>query len=108
MPTRRAPFGVAAQLIGHSRVNYAATVRREYVEIAERYVGTNRNSPGRRLSLAAARANGLKFDWSRYTPPKPRFLGLREFRHYDLAELVPYIDWTPFFSRPGNWWGAIR
>jgi 5-methyltetrahydrofolate--homocysteine methyltransferase len=89
--------GVAAQLIGHSRANYSANVRREYVEIAERHAGANR-SPGRRLSLAAARANGLKFDWSRYTPPKPRFLGLREFRHYDLAELVPYIDWTPFFQ----------
>ncbi len=89
--------GVAAQLIGHSRANYAANVRREYVEIAERHAGANR-SPGRRLSLAAARANRLKFDWSRYTPPRPRFPGLREFRHYEVAELVPYIDWTPFFQ----------
>jgi 5-methyltetrahydrofolate--homocysteine methyltransferase len=89
--------GVAAQLIGHSRASYSANVRREYVEIAERHAGANR-SPGRRLSLGGARANGLKFDWSLYTPPKPRFLGLREFRHYDLAELVPYIDWTPFFQ----------
>ncbi|HEX4160792.1 MAG TPA: methionine synthase [Rhizomicrobium sp.] len=89
--------GVAAQLIGRSRVGYAANVRREYKEIAERHAGANR-SPGRRLSLAAARANRPKFDWSRYTPAKPHFLGLREFRHYDLGELVPYIDWTPFFQ----------
>ncbi|HEY3639395.1 MAG TPA: methionine synthase [Rhizomicrobium sp.] len=89
--------GVAAQLIGRSGDNYAANVRREYVEIAERHAGANR-STGRRLSLAAARANRLKFDWQDYTPPKPRFLGVREFQHYDLGELVPYIDWTPFFQ----------
>jgi len=89
--------GVAAQLIGQARTNYAANVRREYAEIAERHAGAHRIAT-RRLSLAAARANRLKFDWSRYAPPKPRFLGLREFEHYDPAELVPYIDWTPFFQ----------
>ncbi len=89
--------GVAAQLIGTAtRVPYAANVRREYAEIAERHAGASR-APGRRLSLRAARANRPKFDWSSYAPPRPRFLGLREFRSYDLAELAPYIDWTPFF-----------
>jgi 5-methyltetrahydrofolate--homocysteine methyltransferase len=33
-----------------------------------------------------------------YAPPKPRFIGARHFDAYDLAELVPYIDWTPFFQ----------
>jgi 5-methyltetrahydrofolate--homocysteine methyltransferase len=90
--------GVAAQLIGTAtRASYAANVRREYAEIAERHAAGAR-APTRRLSLAAARANRLKFDWSRYTPPKPHFLGVREFLHYDLGELVPYIDWTPFFQ----------
>jgi 5-methyltetrahydrofolate--homocysteine methyltransferase len=97
VPDASRAVGVAAQLIGHARANYSANIRREYVEIADRHAGANR-STGRRLSLAAARANRLKFDWSSYTPPTPRFLGLREFRHYDLAELVPYIDWTPFFQ----------
>jgi 5-methyltetrahydrofolate--homocysteine methyltransferase len=90
--------GVAAQLIGTAtRTPYAATVRREYAEIAEKHAGANR-APSRRLSLAAARANRLRFDWSGYAPPKPRFLGLREFATYDLGELVPYIDWSPFFQ----------
>jgi 5-methyltetrahydrofolate--homocysteine methyltransferase len=26
------------------------------------------------------------------------FMGTRVFRTYDVAELVPYIDWTPFFQ----------
>ena len=33
-----------------------------------------------------------------YTPPAPHFLGTRTFDAYDLGELVPYIDWTPFFQ----------
>ena len=34
----------------------------------------------------------------RYVPPKPSFLGTRVFEDYPLAELVDYIDWTPFFQ----------
>jgi ferredoxin len=52
----------------------------------------------RRISLAASRANKFAIDWSAYTPPKPSFLGTRAFADYPLAELVPYIDWTPFFQ----------
>ena len=31
----------------------------------------------------------------------PTFTGLRVFDDYDVAELVPYIDWTPFFRTWG-------
>ena len=30
----------------------------------------------------------------RMTPPKPLFTGTRVFRSYEVAELVPYIDWS--------------
>ena len=43
-------------------------------------------------------ANAFKIDWTHYTPIKPSFLGARTFATYDVAELVPYIDWTPFFQ----------
>jgi 5-methyltetrahydrofolate--homocysteine methyltransferase len=90
--------GVAAQLVGsRTRASYSSTVRQEYAEIAEKHAGANR-APSRRLPLSAARANRLKFDWADYTPPRPRFLGVREFTNYDLAELAPYIDWSPFFQ----------
>jgi 5-methyltetrahydrofolate--homocysteine methyltransferase len=50
------------------------------------------------VSLAAARANKTKIDWNHYTPPKPKFIGRRVFRNYDLNELAQYIDWGPFFQ----------
>ncbi|NJC25457.1 methionine synthase [Neolewinella antarctica] len=53
------------------------------------------------IPIATARANHLQMDWSSYTPPKPTFTGTKVFESYDLAELVDYIDWTPFFSSWG-------
>ena len=47
----------------------------------------------RRRAPTASRSTG-----PRYQPPKPTFTGTRVFRTYDVAELVPYIDWTPFFQ----------
>jgi 5-methyltetrahydrofolate--homocysteine methyltransferase len=89
--------GIAASLIGRTTgKDFSTNVRREYEEIATRHAA--QRAPGRRLPLAAARANRPKFGWSSYTPPRPRFLGLRDFYAYDLAEIVPYIDWTPFFQ----------
>src|SRR5487761_454089 len=49
------------------------------------------------LSLAEARRRKPVFDWSKYQPPRPSFLGVRAYDCVPLAELVPYIDWTPFF-----------
>ena len=49
-------------------------------------------------SLAEARKNKLVIDWTSYTPPKPSFLGLRKHDPVALDQIVPYIDWTPFFS----------
>src|SRR5258708_7925903 len=89
--------GVASSLLSkNARVAYIENVRREYEEIARTHA--SHRAPGRRLSLEAARANHLTLDWSSYRPPAPSFLGVRAFDNYDLAELVPYIDWTPFFQ----------
>jgi 5-methyltetrahydrofolate--homocysteine methyltransferase len=49
------------------------------------------------LSLADARGKKPAYDWSAYTPPRPSFLGTRVYNPVPLGEIVPYIDWTPFF-----------
>ncbi|HKJ50829.1 MAG TPA: vitamin B12 dependent-methionine synthase activation domain-containing protein, partial [Gammaproteobacteria bacterium] len=50
------------------------------------------------LELATARANRLEFNWKNYQPPVPREPGIHELQDFPLAELIDYIDWTPFFS----------
>jgi len=47
--------------------------------------------------IAEARRRAAQLAWPA-PPPRPSFLGLREFTGYPLEELVPRIDWTPFFQ----------
>jgi 5-methyltetrahydrofolate--homocysteine methyltransferase len=88
--------GVASSLLGRDKATYVADVQADYVKIADAHARAQENK--RRITLAAARADGLKLDWSNYKPVKPSFLGTKVFRDYPIAELVPYIDWTPFFA----------
>ncbi|MGF6739797.1 5-methyltetrahydrofolate--homocysteine methyltransferase [Paraburkholderia atlantica] len=50
------------------------------------------------VTLAEARANKTKIDWAGYQPVKPKFIGRRVFKNFDLNELANYIDWGPFFQ----------
>ncbi|TCG08284.1 methionine synthase [Paraburkholderia steynii] len=50
------------------------------------------------VTIAEARANKAKIDWSGYQPVKPKFIGRRVFKNFDLNELANYIDWGPFFQ----------
>ena len=50
------------------------------------------------LSLSTARERRQQFDWANVDIPKPEFLGSRVFAGVPLAEVVPFIDWGPFFS----------
>jgi 5-methyltetrahydrofolate--homocysteine methyltransferase len=89
--------GVVSGLMSkEERPKHIAKVREEYERMAESYARGQEEKT--RAPLAQARANALKLDWAGYTPPKPSFLGARTFKAFDLAELVRYIDWTPFFQ----------
>ena len=50
------------------------------------------------ITLAEARANATRIEWAGYVPPKPKFIGRRLFRNYDLAMIAKYVDWGPFFQ----------
>ncbi|EJW13413.1 5-methyltetrahydrofolate--homocysteine methyltransferase [Rhodovulum sp. PH10] len=89
--------GVVSSLLSETQHDgYVAKIRSEYEDLAAAHArGEERK---RRLSLADARNNALVLDWKAYQPPAPSFLGRRVFADVDLAELVPYIDWSPFFQ----------
>ena len=89
--------GVVQSLLSEtSRDGYVETIRREYAKVADAH---RRNEADKqRLPLAKARANAFRIDWTTYDPPKPLFTGTRVFRSYEVAELVPYIDWSVFFQ----------
>ncbi|MGA3303785.1 MAG: methionine synthase [Methylovirgula sp.] len=91
----RAVGTVQALMSKEQRGPYVENVRAEYQKIAAAHARAEADKL--RLPLAKARANALKLDFADYTPPKPLFTGTRIFATYSVEELIPYIDWTPFF-----------
>ena len=90
---------VASSLLNENekaRNEYKQSIRTEYEQV--RALRSNRKSSKRYLSLKNARHNKTKMNWESFTPVKPSFLGTKIFTDFNLAELVPFIDWTPFFQ----------
>jgi 5-methyltetrahydrofolate--homocysteine methyltransferase len=89
--------GVAQNLITpETRDDFIAKIKTDYAEKRARHKG--RKSSRRQLSIADARANKTKINWSDYSPMVPKQLGVQVFNDYPLADLIERIDWTPFFQ----------
>ncbi|MBL7775315.1 MAG: methionine synthase, partial [Saprospiraceae bacterium] len=78
------------------RHDFTEKIKAEYDQIRSARAG--RQSAKQFLSLQEARRNKWQTDWAQYRPPAPVFLGVRQMDDYPIAELIPYIDWTPFFQ----------
>ncbi len=93
------------------KIGYLEQLKTDYQRVREQHAG--KKGP-KFVTLAEARANRTPITWERvaddhpgtpgvhatahYHPPKPKFLGRRLFRNFDLTTLADYIDWTPFFQ----------
>jgi len=91
--------GVASALLSDTnRDAFVAETRAEYKEVRERRAERRRET--KTQTLEQARANKVQVDWSTIVPPVPSFTGVRTYdeTHFPLGDLVPRIDWTPFFQ----------
>ena len=88
--------GVCQNLLSAERRNgFLTEVASDYAQVRERTAKGRGNRPLRPFAEAKARA--LTWNWQDYQPPRPTFLGVRPFDDFPIRELIPYIDWTPFF-----------
>lgn len=88
--------GVAGTLTSEKGyTEYAEKLRAEYDIIRERTAARAQNR--KYLSLEQARANPGIAEFNLYQPVPPQQLGVQVLENYPMSELVPYIDWTPFF-----------
>lgn len=78
-----------------TRDEYIAGIRAEYDKAREAHL--NKRSDKRFKTIEEARRENFKIDTT-LVAPAPAFTGTRVFEDYPLEELVPYIDWTPFFQ----------
>lgn len=84
----------SALLNPQTKDEYIAGIRAEYEKA--RIAHLNKRSDKRFKSIEEARANKYQIDLTKVAP-RPKFLGTKIIHDFPLEELVPYIDWTPFF-----------
>jgi 5-methyltetrahydrofolate--homocysteine methyltransferase len=89
--------GVVSKLLSENDSGpYVKSIQEEYEKVRAAHFASEAKK--HRITLEAARENRFAIDWGNYQPPKPSFTGTRAFSDSPLANLVPYIDWSPFFS----------
>lgn len=87
--------GVVNKLLGEHKDAYVSEVKDEYHKL--RSEREKRQKKSSLASLNQAREYAAKIDWSKTDITKPSFLGTKVFHDYPLHDLLPRIDWTPFF-----------
>ncbi|WP_033073916.1 methionine synthase [Sphingopyxis sp. MWB1] len=86
--------GVATALVSDTgRDAYVKSYKDDYAHVRD--VRANRGQSAL-IPIADARTNGFAIDEGA-RPPAPKQPGLHVFDEWDLAELVEWFDWTPFF-----------
>jgi len=95
VPDASRSVGVAQSLLGEGAEAFLQEVRADYDHVRTQHANKKQTPM---WTLAQARANRTAIDWTAFTPTPPRALGRRVFKNFDLNELVPYMDWGPFFQ----------
>lgn len=96
VPDASRSVGVCTELLSDDRAAaYIDELKSDYEKVRQLHA-SKKQTP--LVTLEQARANKVPLAWSGYAPPKPKFIGRRVIRNYDLAELAQHIDWGPFFQ----------
>ena len=87
---------VAGSLLGkETQKEFTDGIRREYQDFRKRFL--ERSSEKEYVPIVTARNQKLSLDWSAYTPEVPQKKGVQVIHSQSLKELLPFIDWSPFF-----------
>jgi len=87
--------GVVGSLVNNDlRADFTRKVRADYDQIRQ----THQDKGNKTLwTLGRARANRFPSKWAEVDIPVPSFTGVKVVPQQPLGQLVPYIDWSPFF-----------
>jgi 5-methyltetrahydrofolate--homocysteine methyltransferase len=87
---------VVESLLGYKKDQFVEDLKLEYQKLREHH--EKHRGAKQLISLELAQANKLQIEFEQNDIPTPNFLGVREFKNIPLQNLVPFIDWTPFFQ----------
>ena len=87
---------VVSNLLNKKTVNeYVVNLKKDYEDFREKFL--KRGKTKRYVSLAHARRNKFKIDWRKAEIKKPAEMGVQVLKQISLKELLPFVDWQPFF-----------
>lgn len=78
-----------------SSQSYVAAMKKDYDAFREKFL--KRGKTKEYISIIEARKRKYQIDWSKTNISKPKELGVQVLKQISLKELVPFIDWSPFF-----------
>ena len=78
-----------------SSKEYVAELKKNYDEFRTKFL--KRGKEKSYVSIEEARKRKYKIDWKTSEIVKPNQLGIQVLEQLSLKELVPFIDWSPFF-----------
>jgi 5-methyltetrahydrofolate--homocysteine methyltransferase len=96
--------GVVSTLLSDElKGDFDEKTRAEYARLRDEHAAKSKEK--KLITLEQARLNRTPIDWTSYTPPQPEFVGKRVYasnggsaeKTITLDDLIPYIDWSPFF-----------
>lgn len=74
---------------------YVAKLKKDYEEFRTKFL--KRGKEKSYISIEEARSKKFKIDWETSEIVKPKEMGVQILKQLSLKELLPYIDWSPFF-----------
>jgi len=87
---------VVSDLLNKETSNaYVAKLKKDYDEFREKFL--KRGKTKAYVSIEEARKRKFKIDWETTSIVKPKELGIQTLEQLSLKELLPFIDWSPFF-----------
>ena len=87
---------VVSDLLNKETSNaYVAKLKKDYDEFREKFL--KRGKTKAYVSIEEARKRKFKIDWETTSIVKPKELGIQTLEQLSLKEILPFIDWSPFF-----------
>jgi hypothetical protein len=86
---------VSNLLSAERRAEFVRESRRAQAQLREQHAARKERPL---VSYEQARANRLQIDWEREPPAAAPFVGVKTLTRVPLGDIVPYIDWTFFFT----------
>ena len=87
--------GVVSSLLSNRNAEYVSDLKTDYADFREKFL--NRQVDKEYITIEQARNQKFKIDWVNETIVSPKQTGIQIIENQDLEELIPYIDWSPFF-----------